>query len=129
MTWEALTAVGSCLAALAALALSLEVRLRSRPRLRCHFKEAPVAVLSDQDPREFVPETIATSFLVVNSGFRPAVIEDMTCTVALEGGSAELINASTSIYRTLQLPLTVPSDSAEKLEVVWILGETGPPRP
>ena len=120
-----ISAVGSALTALVALVLSVEVRLSDRPRLRIAFDERAGAVFGPTTSRDFVPESVHTTFLVYNAGRRPSVVEEITCRLTCAGRSTELLNASSAIYKTFRLPLTVPSESAERVELAWILGKGG----
>ena len=119
------SAVGSALTALVALVLSVEVRLSDRPRLRIAFDDRVGAVFGPTTSREFVSESVHTTFLVYNAGRRPTVVEEITCRLTCRGRSTELLNASAAIYKTFRLPLTVPSESAERVELAWILGKDG----
>ncbi len=51
------------------------------------------------------------------------MVEAVDCFVIVDGKRTGLVNASSTIYRTMSLPVPLPNDSAQQIDITWILGQ------
>ena len=111
--------------ALLALALNIESRIRDRPNVHSRFDKNLHVVFGDTASDEFVPETMQSIVYVVNSGKRGISILDVEAYAINENQYCKLLNVSQTLYREIDFPLNVQTDTAIKLDIDWLLAKTG----